>query len=67
MDPDNKGTQEAWEERAAIMEYDGMLPRKEAERLASIQIKKQEQSAITNPVARAALEQCKKQLRGTKC
>lgn len=32
--PDDESLKEAFEERAAIMEFDGGLPRKEAERLA---------------------------------
>lgn len=59
MNPDDL---EAQEERAAIMEYDGMLSREEAERLAGEQVKKKQQGDITNPVARAAMEQCRKQL-----
>jgi hypothetical protein len=43
-----------WEERAAIMEFDGGLPRVNAERLALIDVTEQMQCAGTDQAGREA-------------
>jgi len=48
---------EHFEERAAIMEYDGGLPRVEAERLAEAEVR-MAKAAIASPPAAGALEGC---------